>query len=196
MVSNGDKIRLVVPVFGHEAGEICTVVEVDTSLDQIAYKFDSNHNYGVMNSEALNKYFVECKEEEEEQEQSESLHFVSHIANTMTANVDEDRIDWLMENAEIEAQTIFDKCTIVSCKLPNGFVIVESSACVSPENYDEEVGIDICLEKIANKIWELEGYLLQNQLYEEGYEDDFFEEPDCDGCEDYDCEYNPNNSNN
>lgn len=191
MVNKGDKLRLAVPVFGHEAGEICTVIEVDSLIDQIAYKFDSNHNYGVMNDEALKKYFVECKEEiREEREESENI---VHTTNAPT--IDEDRIDWLMEDAEIEVQTVFDKCTIVSCKLPNGFVIVESSACVSPENYNEKIGVDICLDKIADKIWELEGYLLQNQLYEEGYEDDF-EEPNCKECEDYDCEYNPNNSNN
>ena len=87
-------------------------------------------------------------------------------------------------NSEITVQTVFDKCTIVSCKLPNGFVIVESSACVSPENYDEELGVDICLDKIADKIWELEGYKLQDAIYEENLENDCpYNCCDCDKCE-------------
>ena len=51
--------------------------------------------------------------------------------------------------------------------LKNGFVIVESSSCVSPENYDADIGKEICRERALNKIWELEGYKLQSKLYQE-----------------------------
>lgn len=62
----------------------------------------------------------------------------------------------------------FNKCLILSCKLKNGFVITESSACVDPRNFDSKIGIDICKEKIKNKIWELEGYTLQKSLKDSG----------------------------
>ena len=45
--------------------------------------------------------------------------------------------------------------------LKNGFEIVESSSCVSPENYDEAMGREICMEKIKDKVWMLLGFLLQ-----------------------------------
>lgn len=86
---------------------------------------------------------------------------VANVAPTVTS----ERINEIMNNSIINAYTVFDKCTVVSCQLPNGFVIVESSACVSPENYDEEMVIDICMEKITDKVWELEGYRLQEELY-------------------------------
>ena len=60
--------------------------------------------------------------------------------------------------------TYFEKCTVVAVQLSNGFILIESSACVDKENYDLEIGKEICLEKIKNKLWELEGYKLQCKL--------------------------------
>lgn len=70
----------------------------------------------------------------------------------------------IFTSSKFEVTTIFNKCTVVTCQLPNGFIIVESSACVDPENYDEKLGYEICRERIINKIWELEGYKLQSEL--------------------------------
>ena len=57
------------------------------------------------------------------------------------------------------------KTTFVQVALINGFTIEETSSCVDPVNYDEQVGIQICMEKIRNKVWELLGFLLQTALY-------------------------------
>lgn len=109
---------------------------------------------------------------------------MARTKNTVTQSV----IDELMESCDIAVTTAFDKCTIVACKLPNGFVIVESSSCVDPANYDEDMGVDICMKNIEKKLWELEGYLLQNQLYMDGItfgnDDDDDDDLECDG----DCE--------
>ena len=113
---------------------------------------------------------------------------MARTKNTVTQSV----IDELMESCDIAVTTAFDKCTIVACKLPNGFVIVESSSCVDPANYDEDMGIDICMKNIEKKLWELEGYLLQNKLYMDGvtFDDDKADDTDyleCDGdCENCD----------
>lgn len=74
------------------------------------------------------------------------------------------QIDDLIRAAEWEFYSAFDKCTIAVCKLPNGFVLVESSACISPDNYDFELGKSICRDRITNKLWELEGYKLQTEV--------------------------------
>lgn len=66
--------------------------------------------------------------------------------------------------ASTEITTMGDKCTVVRAILRNGFEIVESSACVSAENYDEKLGAEICLEKIKNKVWLLLGFLLQTAV--------------------------------
>lgn len=81
--------------------------------------------------------------------------------NTVTL----EQINKIISETKFEYQTVFEKTTIASAKLPNGFVIVESSSCVDPANYDEKMGRDICREKIINKLWELEGYRLQDKLH-------------------------------
>jgi len=60
-----------------------------------------------------------------------------------------------------EVSTLGDTVTVVRATLRNGFELVESSACVSPENYDEKLGAKICMEKIKDKVWFLLGFLLQ-----------------------------------
>lgn len=65
---------------------------------------------------------------------------------------------------KVEVLTMGKKTTVVRAVLKNGFEIVESSACVSPENYREELGKEICLSRITSKIWELLGFLLQTAV--------------------------------
>ena len=66
--------------------------------------------------------------------------------------------------AETEVITMGGKTTVVRATLRNGFTIVEASSCVSPENYDEKMGADICLSHIKDKIWMLLGFLLQTAV--------------------------------
>lgn len=63
-----------------------------------------------------------------------------------------------------ETVTMGGKTTVVRAVLKNGFEIVESSSCVSAENYDEKLGEEICMERIRNKIWKLLGFLLQTAV--------------------------------
>lgn len=81
--------------------------------------------------------------------------------------VSPDVISELLARADIQVDTIFDKVTVVTARLQNGFAIVESSGCVDPENYDVDLGVDVCLGRIEDKLWMLEGYCLQKALYEE-----------------------------
>ena len=74
-------------------------------------------------------------------------------------------IDDLIARSEIIVKTLFNKTTVVAMKLPNGFVLVESSSCVDLHNYDEAIGVQICKAKLEAKLWELEGYRLQERLY-------------------------------
>lgn len=78
--------------------------------------------------------------------------------------ITEEQVDDIFNRSELDYQTIFGKCTVVTAKLPNGFIIVEYSACVDPANFSEEIGAEICVSRIKNKIWELEGYRLQSKV--------------------------------
>lgn len=84
--------------------------------------------------------------------------------NTVT----QEQVTRIMEASEFDVKTIYGKVTVVTAKLPNGFTIVESSACVDPANYDEKIGVEICKKRIENEVWQLEGYLLQEYLYRKG----------------------------
>jgi hypothetical protein len=65
-----------------------------------------------------------------------------------------------------EVMTIGEKTTLVHATLQNGFTITKTSSCVDPENYDEKIGAEICMEHIKNDIWYLLGFLLQQREYE------------------------------
>lgn len=79
-----------------------------------------------------------------------------------------DQVKSIIERSEFEVfHRVFEKQCIVVAKLPNGFTVIGESACVDPKNYDEEIGFNIAVKRIEDKIWELEGYALQVQLFEQ-----------------------------
>lgn len=167
-ININDKFIAIKPMWFLEEGTIVTVTDIDDNI--ISFTFgENNSNNGYMDYNTFNEHFKKVEE---------------MTAKIKAPTITEEYIAEIMENSEFEIHTVFDKCTVVSCRLPNGFVITESSACVSPENYDEDMGAEICFDKIASKIWELEGYRLQQWLWEE--ENNFCCE-DCDGCH-CDCE--------
>ena len=83
----------------------------------------------------------------------------------MKNTIDQRDINEIMLMTLIQSQQVGEKTTIVTATLPNGFVIVESSSCVDASNYDHSIGEDICMGKIVDKVWELEGYRLQDHVY-------------------------------
>lgn len=83
----------------------------------------------------------------------------------MQKSVSKETINELIANSDVDIETIFDKVTRVSVKLPNGFVLTETSGAVSSENYDKNIGIEICMEQIKHRLWELEGYKLASSIY-------------------------------
>lgn len=52
-------------------------------------------------------------------------------------------------------------CVLV---LRNGFTVTGESACVSPENFDAEIGRKIARENAIAKVWPLMGYELKSKL--------------------------------
>ena len=80
-------------------------------------------------------------------------------------SVNKKDIDNLINSSEIKIETKFDKATIVTVKLPNGFILVESSGAIDKSNYDENIGYECCMSKIIDKLWLLEGYSLANEIY-------------------------------
>lgn len=63
--------------------------------------------------------------------------------------------------AELKLVTI---CIII---MENGFKVEGTSACVDPKIYNEAIGRKEAYNNAFEKIWEKEGYLLKQKLFEE-----------------------------
>lgn len=113
-------------------------------------------------------------------------------------------VEKIMEDSEFETITMFDSVTVVFCRLPNGFVIVvDDSDMKYYGDYDKEHAEEICFDKIADKILELEAYRIASigncdycycdeDNCDEGCEDEDNDE-NCYGCEVHDCFNHPCN---
>lgn len=66
-----------------------------------------------------------------------------------------------------EYATIGKKTVVCVLTLENGFEVVGSASCIDPENFDFEIGQELAYEDAVNQIWKLEGYLLQQDKYED-----------------------------
>lgn len=177
MLTNGDKLIVTKKVASFlDEGDIVEVINV-TDDDIISFAFGENFMHmGVMNTAEFENHFKKVED---------------MAAKVEIPTITEDYIREIMENSEFETHTVFNKCTVVSCRLPNGFVITESSACVNSEDYDVKLGEEICINKIADKIWELEAYRLQQWLWEEEMIDSNSEDcpHGCDDCVNCTCDF-------
>ena len=87
------------------------------------------------------------------------------LKNTVTI----EQVKENMQDVIVRTLDDFGKpCTYVTVRMKNGFTLRESTTCVDPANYDEEIGKEICLKRIENQIWFLLGYQLQEDLYRSG----------------------------
>ena len=88
-----------------------------------------------------------------------------------------------MQDIIVKTEGEFGKpVTYVTVKMKNGFTLRESTTCVDPANYNEEIGAKICLEKIEDKIWMLLGFQLQDKMSKYNNKPKSSEEQ-CNGCE-------------
>lgn len=55
--------------------------------------------------------------------------------------------------------------TICQLILKNGFSVLGSSACVDPANFDLQMGRGIAFKNAQDKVWQLEGYLLKEEMF-------------------------------
>ena len=195
-INTGDKFIAVKKMWFLDEGTVINITNVSED-GIISFAFgENNTNNGYMDTTTFTEHFKKIED---------------MIAKVETPTITEEYIAEIMENSEFDVRTVFDKCTVMTCRLPNGFVITEYSACVNPDDYSKNTGTNICYDKIKNKIWELEAYRLQQWLWEEesdiccedceccSCEEECDEcdecldtDLDCDDCEDYECPYNSN----
>lgn len=81
--------------------------------------------------------------------------------NTVT----QEEVNKNMQDVLVRTVEEFGKpTTYVTVRMENGFTLRESTTCVDPSNYDENIGKEVCLKRIEDKIWFLLGYTLQSKL--------------------------------
>ena len=70
------------------------------------------------------------------------------------------------DTIKAETYTTLPSGKVMVCELTlrNGFTVRGEAAVVSKANFNEEVGRKISRENARNKVWEMEGYLLQQRL--------------------------------
>jgi len=63
--------------------------------------------------------------------------------------------------------TVLPDTTTTVCQLfmENGYVVIGTSACVDPANYNQALGEKYAYEDALNKAWPLEGYLLAQERF-------------------------------
>lgn len=57
--------------------------------------------------------------------------------------------------AEKTVHIDYNNTIILSIMLKNGFIIVEHCICMNPKEFDIDKGIEICKEKVLNRLFEL-----------------------------------------
>ena len=95
----------------------------------------------------------------------QSVHFFTAGDGYAGALASSEKLNSLPEGERfINPPQQLDLLTFCVIVLKNGFTVTGESACVSPENFDAEIGKKIAYENARNKIWQLEGYLLKEKL--------------------------------
>ena len=74
-----------------------------------------------------------------------------------------------------EQYHVFPGTTLTVCclTLANGFTVTGESAAASPANFDKVIGMKVARAHARDKIWQLEGYLLREQLHQAALNNDY-----------------------
>lgn len=70
-------------------------------------------------------------------------------------------VNSFVKNTEVTTERIFGKLnTVLKYELVNGFTGIEATSCVDEKNYSEEIGKEILLNRLYDKVWFSLGFSL------------------------------------
>jgi len=108
-----------------------------------------------------------------------SVHYVNIGAAVLAQQPEESTLT----HEDLGELSLVTTCYII---MENGFKVEGVSACVDPANYDETLGRSCAYENAFEKLWQLEGYLLKEAMYQDEQTREslagFALEGDCEGC--------------
>lgn len=105
-----------------------------------------------------------------------------HYVNVGAAVLGQQPADTTLTHEDLGELSLVTMCFIV---LENGFKVEGVSACVDPAKYNAEIGQQMAYENAFEKIWQMEGYLLKEAMYQDQLTRDALKElhmGDCEGC--------------
>jgi hypothetical protein len=94
-------------------------------------------------------------------EQIASEHFFTAAQGDQQAQED----NFAGNSVQILGSPLY-RLTFCALVLKNGYIVTGESACVSPENFDAELGRKIAKQNALDKCWPLFGFHLAAKLYE------------------------------
>lgn len=80
----------------------------------------------------------------------------------MDVRLTEAEIETIFNESDIEVSTLWDRITIMTVRLPNGFVLNTSATTLTSEDFDVEIGTAICERRIKAKIAQYTGFSLMD----------------------------------
>jgi len=102
------------------------------------------------------------------EEPSLSLDQAKEVVATKDApRVTEASIKDKIASAEYILAGPLKQLTIAILTMSNGFIVTGVSAPASPANFDAEVGKRYAFDNAFKQLWQLEGYLLRQKLFEQ-----------------------------
>lgn len=92
-----------------------------------------------------------------------SEHYFTATEGVIGAMIEKaESLDEMLEEAP--RAVALDLLTICVLILRNGFTVLGTSACASPENFDAEIGRKLARAKAIDQVWPLMGYELRTRL--------------------------------
>ena len=69
-------------------------------------------------------------------------------------SIKEEEVEKLVKEGTVNLMTMPNGVTTyVELELASGFKVIETSTCCSKELYDENLGLEICMRKIKDRLW-------------------------------------------
>ena len=85
----------------------------------------------------------------------------SHLELKNPSTISPEDLDLFIGPNALGSMKLGEKTTMVEMAVRTGFVMHETSSCVEPENYDHDLGCQICVEKLKDRLWPMLGFVLQ-----------------------------------
>ena len=80
--------------------------------------------------------------------------FLEQAYEVENNSVTQSLVNSFIKNTKIRTEKIFGKLnTTLEYELINGFTGIESTSCIDDKNYSEEIGKEILLNRLYDKVW-------------------------------------------